>query len=253
MKEAAVRKLRKEELKEEWKKDLKKELKISGRKDWIIFWFFAVMISYVAGGWLARPINEWLGGMTGPWLTDLNMPSNYGRTIGAVLLLAALTEILLLFRKKNVKAKIGVAVAGVALAALIVGIHQVHCRLIVSVLHSEEPKSMTLFLDGRQERLVSEEECRELLELCRGLEVITDSEELADCLVWYEEKGIGLGSANSVWLTFPQKYGHGYVLQLNVQDGYSYLWRGYLGDEKRITFFRDNGLTEWLEERKNGG
>ena len=25
----------------------KNELKISGRKDWIIFWFFAVMVSYV--------------------------------------------------------------------------------------------------------------------------------------------------------------------------------------------------------------
>lgn len=252
MKEAAARKLRKEEWREEWKKDLKKELKISGRKDWIIFWFFAVMISYVAGGWLARPINEWLRGMTGPWLTDLNMPSNYGRTIGAVILLAALTEILLLFRKKNVKAKIGVAVAGVALAALIVGIHQVHCRLIVSVLHSQEPESVTLFLGGSQERLVSGE-YQELLELCRGLEVITDSEELADCLAWYEGEGARSGVADGVWFRFPQKYGHGYVLDLDVRDGYIYLWRGYLGNEKRITFFRDNGLTEWLEERKNGG
>lgn len=252
MKEAAVRKLRKEEWREEWKKDLKKELKISGRKDWIIFWFFAVMISYVAGGWLARPINEWLKGMTGPWLMNLNMPSNYGRTIGAVILLAALTEMLLLFRKKNVKAKIGVAVAGVVLTALIVGIHQVHCRLIVSVLHSQEPESMTLFLEGTQERLIGEEERQELLELCRSLEVITDSEEQEACLSWYKAKDQRI-AADRVWLSFPQKYGHGYVLHLNVQDGYIYLWRGYQGQEGLISFFRDNGLTEWLEERKNGG
>ncbi len=227
----------------------KNELKISGRKDWIIFWFFAVMVSYVAGSWLARPINTWLNGMTGPWLTDMNMPANYGRTIGAVILLTAMTEGLLFLRKKSVKAKIGVAAAGVALAAMIVGIHQVHCRLIVSVLHSEEPRSVTLFLDGSQKRLVSGE-YQELLELCRNLEVITDPEERETSMAWYEGEEIRSGGADSVWLTFPRKYGHGYILNLQVQDGYIYLWRGYQGYEKRITFFRDNGLTEWLEESK---
>lgn len=231
----------------------KNELKISGRKDWIIFWFFAVMVSYVAGSWLARPINTWLNGMTGPWLTDMNMPANYGRTIGAVILLTAMTEGLLFLRKKSVKAKIGVAAAGVALAAMIVGIHQVHCRLIVSVLHSEEPRSVTLFLDGSQERVIAQEERQELLELCRSLEVITDPQELADCLAWYDGEGKRPGGTDGVWLKFPQKYGHSYILNLDVQDGYIYLWRGYQGHEKQITFFRDNGLIGWLEGRKGGG
>lgn len=231
----------------------KEGLKISGRKDWIIFWFFAAMISYVAGGWLDRPVNEWLRGMTGPWLTDMNMPGNYGRTIVAELLLAALTEALLFLQRKSVKAKIGVAVAGVALAAMIVGIHQVHCGLIVSVLHSEEPKSMTLFLDGSQERAIAQEERQELLELCRSLEVITDPQELADCLAWYDGEGKRPGGTDGVWLKFPQKYGHSYILNLDVQDGYIYLWRGYQGHEKQITFFRDNGLIGWLEGRKGGG
>ena len=226
----------------------KNEMKISGRKDWIIFWFFAVMVSYVAGGWLARPINTWLNGMTGPWLTDMNMPTNYGRTIAAVILLAAMTEGLLFLRKKSVKAKIGVAAAGVALAAMIVGIHQVHCRLIVSVLHSEEPGSVTLFLDGSQKRLVSGE-YEELLELCRGLAVITDPDELADCMAWYEEE-YRLAGTDGVWMAFPRKYGHSYVLHLHVQDGHICLWRGYQRGEKEITFFRDNGLIEWLEESK---
>ena len=83
--------------------------------------------------------------------------------------------------------------------------------------------------------------------------VITDPQELADCLAWYDGEGKRLGGTDGVWLEFPQKYGHSYILNLDVQDGYIYLWRGYQGHEKQITFFRDNGLIGWLEGRKGGG
>lgn len=233
----------------------REELKISGRKDWVIFWFFAVMIAYVAGGLFGYRIDRWLGERSNLWITDLNVPSGYGRTIVAAFLLAAAAEAVLFLCRKPMKAKLAVLAAGLLFSLAAAGMYQVHCRLIVSVLWKEEaPRNAAVWLAGHGQELKIRkndgsvtEECRELLELCRSLEIITDSEELAECLSWYKTEGDFAGSDN-IWMTFPRKYGHGYSLNLHVQDGHIFLWRGYQGYEPRITFFRDNGIVDWMDE-----
>ena len=78
-------------------------LRISGRKDWVIFWLFAGMIAYVAGGMMDYRLDEWLWGMADPWMTNLNVPLGYGRTMIAAGLLVVLGEAVLFFKKKPVK------------------------------------------------------------------------------------------------------------------------------------------------------
>lgn len=236
------------------------KLKISGRKDWIIFWSFAAIIAYVAGGWMGGRVDRWLERIAGPWIMRLNLPPNYGRTIVATLLLTLLAEGVLFLCRRPAKAKLGALVLGMGAMLAVTGIHQIHCQLIVSSLWEEEPDSvwtyrrngdgLTLRWGMQGEAPVSEEECQELLALCRSLEVISDPYAQESCMAWYQEKGNLLG-ADEVYLTFPQKYGHSYVLDLRIQEGHVYLWRGYKGQEPLVTFFQDNGIVAWLYERQD--
>lgn len=222
-------------------------LRISGKKDWAIFWTFTVMAVYVIGGRLDRGWNDWLRSIGNPWLTDLNEPQSYGRMIAAVLLLAVVMEVMAFLCRKSTKVKVAVPVAGLLLALALVGAYQVHSRLIVSVLWEEEPAAMTIWRKGESSAFQVEEDQakRELQELCRGLVPITDQERLEACREWCSEKG-GRGAEASVHLSFLQKYGHSYVLWLDVKDGYVYLWRGYDRNRALITFFEDNGIVEYI-------
>lgn len=225
-------------------------LRISGRKDWAIFWFFAGMIAYVAGDVYGDRTDRWLGEHANPWITDLNVPSGYGRVIVAAILLAVTAEVILFLCRKPRKAKLAVPVAALLFSLAAVGMYQVHCRLIVSVLWEEVPQSVVVWQKGSPCGLIIMEngsvtdESRELLELCRNLEVITDSEELEECMVWYKTEGDFL--CDNISVKFSEKYGHSYSLTLHVQDGHVFLWRGYRGYEPRITFFRDNGILDWM-------
>lgn len=229
----------------------KEKIQISGRKDWAIFWFFAGMIAYVAGETFGAGIDKWLREHANPWITDLNVPSGYGRVIVAAFLLAVTAEVVLFFCRKSMKAKLAVPAAVLLFSLGAVGMYQVHCRLIVSVLWEEEPQRVVVWLKSSPQGLRIQdngnvtEESRELLELCRNLEMITDAEELEECMLWYKTEGDFMG--DHIDVTFPQKYGHNYHLNLGVQDGHVFLWRGYRGYEERITFFRDNGISEWMD------
>ena len=41
-----------------------RDLRIKSRRDWVIFWAFAVMIAYVAGGMFDTRVNMWLPAFT---------------------------------------------------------------------------------------------------------------------------------------------------------------------------------------------
>ena len=240
-----------------WQKRLDiRRLKIKSRKDWVIFWAFAALIAYIAGGAFDRKVNTWLCGIHTPWLSALNEPQNYGRAIIAAVFLTVMAEGVLLLCRKSLKAKLLTLAAGALLSLAMIGGYQVHCRLIVSVLWNEEPQNMFVKTDGSYryrerggEEDLTDAQWEELLELCRSLAPVTDPEEQQACMAWYEAEGDFVGS-DGIHLHFPEEYGHRYMLQLNVQDGYIYLWRGYQGYTQLITFFEDNGIIEWLQNIK---
>lgn len=230
-----------------------RDFRIKNKRDWIVFWIFAVLIAYVAGDRYNWRVNTWLREIGNPWMTDLNEPQNYGRMIVAVILLAVLAEVVLFLCRKSVRVKLAVLAAGLILPAAIVGIYQLHCKLIVSVLWDEEPSSVYVkYGDTREvwksgeENFVPAEKWQELQKLCGDLKIVTDGQELKKSMEWYNAEEAFMDTDYYVDLTFPQKYGHGYVFTLRIKDGYVYLWRGYKGQTTVVTFFEDNGITEWL-------
>lgn len=237
-----------------------KKICIKNKKDWGIFWIFAALIAYAVGHEFNGRINDWLRGIGNPWMTNLNEPQSYGQMIAAVVLLAVVAEVVLFLCRKTIKAKLAVLAAGIIFPLMIVGIYQVHCKLIVSVLWDMEPQAVRIEYDGEEEYLKvigengeiipSSQELQEVIELCRSLKVISDEETLEAYMEWYNSAEEPFMNTDMVILYFPEKYGHSYMFPLRLQDGYVYLWRGYSDKEMEVTFFEDNGITEWLEGRK---
>lgn len=234
-----------------------KDFAIKSRRDWVIFWAFAVLAAYVLGNRYNGSINDWLRGIGNPWLTNLNEPQNYGRTIAACILLAVLAEIVLFLCRRKIWMKLAALAAGLVLPLAVVGVYWLHCRLIVSVLWEETPSSVSVnggdgfevWKSGGENR-VPAEQWQELLEFCRNLTIVTDPEKQEECMAWYSGAEDPFMSEDYyVSLIFPQKYGHGYDFSLRIKDGYLYLWRGYKYREQTqlITFFEDNGIVEWLQ------
>lgn len=234
-----------------------KKLRSLNKKDWIIFWIFAALIANVIGNFFNHRINDLLRKFGNPWLTNLNEPQSYGRLITASVLLAVMAVLVLFLLKKSLKAKIAAIFAGILIPAAIVGIYFIHCNLIVSVLWNTEPQ--TVFVDDgdtcyyiktnspQGTKISSKQSLSEILELCRTLTPITDEVQIKKCMDWYENAEEPFLHTDMVRLYFPEKYGHHYQFSLRLHEGYVYLWRGY-SDTQEITFFEDNGITEWTAE-----
>lgn len=234
-----------------------KKFRIKSKRDWVIFWIFAALIAYMIGDIWNDRINSMLRRIGNPWMTNLNEPQSYGRMIAAVVLLAVVAEVVLFLCRKPLKAKLAVLVAGVLMPMALVGIYQLNCKLIVSVLWNEEPSSV--FLRGQETDVclkmsnggdiedVSMEEYKEVLEYCRNLTLVSDEEQEAG-MEWYKNAESPFVGTDMISMYFPEKYGHSYSFSLRLHEGHVYLWRGYSSDNLEVTFFEDNGVTEWFQE-----
>ncbi len=234
-----------------------KRIRQLSKKDWIIFWIFAALLANVIGNLFNHKINRLLYVLSSPYLSQINEPQSYGRLIAASVLLLLTIEVVFFLLHKSVRAKIIAFVCGILVPLVIIGIYFAHCRLIVSVLWDTEPKTVYINYDETSyyvkgnipegENIPSKENLSELLELCRNLTPITDEEQIQKCMNWYENAEEPFLHTDMVNLYFSEKYGHHYQFTLRLHEGYVYLWRGRNGSLD-ITFFEDNGITEWLEE-----
>lgn len=234
-----------------------KKFRIQSKRDWVIFWIFAILIAYMVGDTWNERINSMLRGIGNPWMTNLNEPQSYGRMIVAAILLAIVAEVVLFLCRKPFKAKLVVLLAGVLMPVALVGIYQLNCKLIVSVLWEEEPSSV--FLRGQEADVclkmsnggdivdVSMEEYQIALEYCRNLTPVSDEEQEAG-LEWYLNAQSPFMGTDMISMYFPEKYGHSYSFSVRLHEGHVYLWRGYGNDDLEVTFFEDNGVTEWFYE-----
>lgn len=126
-------------------KDIFSKFKINSKKDWVIFWIFAALVTYAMAYNYDTRITCWLRSIGNPWLWEGNEPQSYGRMIIAVIILAVLAEVVCFLRRKNFKVKLTVLVGGLLLPVLLTGIYLINCRLIVSVIWQEEPVAMTVW------------------------------------------------------------------------------------------------------------
>lgn len=236
------------------------KFRIRSKKDWVIFWVFATLICYAAGLWYSFRNERWLFQFANPYMTDLNQPHVWGQMMGFLLLLAVVAEAVLFLCKKPVKAKIFVLIGALLVPAALVAGYRVHTNLIVSSLWKEEPESIWLQSfdagsgpDSRpQTRDISltEEQVREVVELCRAMTPVSDKETQEQLLQWYQASRIE-NRDYSIHMHFRERYGHNYAFGLELCDGKIFLLRGYSSSGLEVTFFEDNGIAEWLEEVKN--
>jgi len=232
------------------------KFRIRSRKDWVIFWIFAVIICYAVGVRYEHLFDRWLFQFANPYMTYLNQPYTWGQLMAFFFLLAMVTEAVLFLCKKPVKAKILVLTGALLMPMVVLAGYRIHTDLIVSSLWKEEPGRMTVsWTDENSGRRVNQieltgKEKQAVLELCRGLTVVSDIETQEMLRQWYldnmEEHFMW---DSTVELYFAEKYGHSYNFWLRVCDGKVYLWRGYRSSgTEAITFFEDNGIGGQVEK-----
>lgn len=238
-----------------------KKLRIQSKKDWTIFWIFALLICFALGSHFGHRYDEWLFRFANPYMTYLNQPRSWAELMMFLLLFAIVVEAVLFIRKKPVKAKIFVLIGALLVPMVIVAGYRVHTNLIVSSLWKMEPKSANVYYyaeNDNTKRLIirkedlSTEEWKQLIELCRNLTPVSDKATLEQLRQWYRDTEERHMYADGIQLFFDERWGHNYDFWLSVDDGKIYLWRGYSRSitwiKTEITFFEDNGLIEWLEK-----
>lgn len=235
------------------------KFRIKGKKDWAVFWVFAVLVCYgissLLTGWRLK---YWLFEHADPYMSNLNDPSEgWQRVMITLLLLAAVCETVLFLCKKNRKWKVTVLSAAVLTPFLTLGAYKIHTRLIVESLWKEEPGAVSIWFQtelssgkkGLYGEELTEEEYQQLLTFCRNLTIVSDEEKQEELKEWYYGADDPFMKSDEIYLLFPQKWGHGYSFQLRLYEGKLFIWRGHgKQPEEYLTFFEDNGITAWLEE-----
>lgn len=243
---------------------LQNKFRIRGKRDWAVFWIFAGLLCYVLGGrFLSYRIKDWLFQSSSPYMTNLNDPApGWGRLMIALILLAAVGEIVLILCKRNRKGVIAMAVllAGACVVPFAVkGLYRAHTYLIVSSLWKETPQTVRVWFLGKDQETgqtrygfldenLSMEQKQELLEFCKNMTIVSDEEERKELEEWYRETPSAFTDSTDINIKYNRKYGHSYSFNLRIYEGKIFIWRGN-GKQpvQYVTFFEDNGLLEWLE------
>lgn len=239
------------------------KFRIKRKRDLVIFWIFALLISYGLSSWLfPYRLKYFMFDFANPYMTNLNDPSEgWGRLLITLLLLALTAEAALFFRKgirRRRSAMAGILAAAVLAVPLIMGLYRLHTDLIVSSLWKEEPQSVSIWPEadpetgergtGLRNEDLSEEQKTQILELCRNLTLISDGAEQQKLGEWYLESEDAFMGAAEVILHFEERYGHSYSFILRLYEGKVFIWRGNgKQPELFLTFFEDNGITELAE------
>lgn len=234
------------------------KMKITTKRDWVVFWFFAALITYAMAGFWERKVDDWLRSGGNPWLWEGNEPQSYGRMMVAAVIFALVVEVVCFLRHKKLWIKLVMLAAGILAPVALAGMYRINCQLIVSVLWEEQPEIAIVYWktpDGNMSLSYEPdmEEQEELLEFCRNLTVVSDEAVQNEFMERIMGSG-GMREQDSIYLHFSEKYGHSYMLNLYVWGDYLYFLRGHgRGNDTYVTLFRDNGLIQYMETLRQEG
>lgn len=232
--------------------DLSK-LRISTKRDWIIFWVFALFISYAVADRFQDRIDSRLRRLDSPWMWYGNEPHGYGRMIAAVVIFAVVAEAVCFLCRKQIWMKLSVLAAGILIPLALAGIYQYNCRLIVSVIWEEYPQSIIFRDEGADGYYtLSPEEQTEFMELCRKLTIVSDKQKEQELMERYQNENRDTRQElDRIELHFGEKYGHSIWIWLYAQEDHLFFDRGYGSDNgPLVTFYEDNGLIQFMENLK---
>lgn len=227
-----------------------KEFQIKTKKDWCIAFLFALLAVYGVSTFFSFDFQCLLLRYGNPMLTNMNQPKSYGNVIFTILVMTALVEAVW-WRKKSARVKAAGAVAGALLAAAALMGYFLHCNLIVSSIEHGNGVVSSISPWGEEADVhFTDTQKREIVKLCEALRPVSAGEQK-----WLEQEYMDAGgdipdSAELIWITYPQRYGHMFDLMVCVDGSRIFVWKGYDNRQRPIvTFFEDNGLCSYFAEK----
>lgn len=231
-----------------------KAFQIKTKKDWCIAFLFALLVVYGISTFFSFDFQCLLLRYGNPMLTNMNQPKSYGNVIFTILVMTVLTEVVWWKKKRSVRAKAAGAAAGAALAAAVLAGYFLSCSLIVSSIEHGDGVVTSISPWGRESDVsFTEGQRQEIKKLCEGLQPVSAGEQKQLEQEYLEAGGDIPDSAELIWITYPQRYGHMFDLMVCVDGERIFVKKGYDNRQRPIvTFFEDNGLCSYFSDRNRG-
>lgn len=241
--------------------DKNNPLGIKNKRDWFIACAFTFLIVYAISTRLSWRVDNWLFNFTPDLFTNMNQLRSYGNWLITIVVMAVIVEAVLLVYRKIWKVKIWVFMSVFATAVVLwLGVffgYQLHSRLVVSVIDTEQPVSFGISQGVYKEDAyiygdsLTPEEKEKLLELCKTLQPVGEEEQERLYREYKDSDGDWFMNAAKIGFRYPVKYGHDFHFNIRIYDGNIYVRKGYNEKQKDlIVFFEDNGLLQVVEELK---
>lgn len=236
-------------------------LGIKHKRDWFIACAFTFLVVYAISTRFSQKVDDWLFNFTPDFFTNMNQLRSYGNWLITIAVMAVIVEAVLLLYRKIWKVKLWVF-GGVFATAVVLWMgvffgYQLHSRLVVSVIDTEQPVSFGInsCLDSREVYIqgtsLTEEETEQLIELCKSLQPVDEAKQEELYQAYKDSDGDWFMNAEEISFRYPVKYGHDFHFNIRIYDGNIFVRKGYNEKQKElIVFFEDNGLLQMVEELK---
>ena len=223
--------------------------RIKTKRDWGIAAVFVFLISYLAAGQFQSRINDWLMKYSPEKMGYFNQPEHHGVYMLAVYLAAIFGTGLWIWqrwmsRKKCFLGAVGIWAAAIAAAAGIWCSYQAECRQIIRTpydtaleAHVDVQYWGVQDIGGLWE--LTEEEERQIEELCLNLQALPEAEQEQMRDLVKEEDQI------SIHLRYPEYKNHSYTLWFFLEGDYLCLNRGHTKED--AVFYDGSELRVLLE------
>lgn len=228
------------------------KFRITTKRDWVIFWIFAVLLANALATWSQRLVDRGLHKFFGsPWLRSVDEPEGYGRLITMVVILAIVAVIVCFLRHETGRVKLVVFSAGIVVSLALMGMYWINCRLIMSVIKEDEPQYMHVDwqefdqIYSSQRYLLTKEEQSEVLELIRNMTMVSDEQKVREYLEWNFDRGETWGQTE-ISVYFGERYGEHIWVTLDIWEDTILIDR-QMGSTELVTIFEDNGLIQYIE------
>lgn len=217
-----------------------KRIELRTKRDRTIAYIFTILVVY--GISTRFDFQPWLLKYGNPMMTQMNQPKSYGNAIFTIFIMTIITVVLLILRKKSIKAMCIVALIGCLAAVATFKLYEWNTDEIVSVIEEKQGVLSSIGYWGGDLFEVDNEE--EIIEKCEKLQPVSEDKQNKLREEYYAD-GNYLIDSITIWITYPEKYGHNFVLTVSVHGENVYIWKGYGNDQKEIvTFYENNGIAE---------
>lgn len=226
------------------------KLRIKTKRDWLIAFVFAFLLTYVIVLRFRGEINEFLLPLTPDRISFFNQPENQGVYAVTVLVMSVLTIGVMIYKKIRGKYIALALAAGIVIAGAAIGSYYYECHLMLKVPSEYQPEDVSVFCLGGPEAShgsykLDEETKAQLVDKVLTLEPLSKEEEKRQRDRSNMEDN---GEETSVSISYPKQHGQSYHIWVGVRDGVIRIHKGHSPNSDPI--YKDNGLLGLIEQLK---